>query len=199
MQESSRGADHGSDLCLHVSLYAGNCLEHVRTLMIGYRSGGTPGFPRNLRARDGIAGRRRGSSACQRPSNLPALRVARRYSPVGFDRQHILARPVGQPFSATTSTATMTGAQDQEPAPKPVTYEELSPEHKKKYDEVKALLEVDLIGSFERTRNHGIRWKGFSPEGALDNVDLSVPSEERTRALRQEMNYMVAHALHRHS
>ena len=70
-----------------------------------------------------------------------------------------------------------------------------SPEHKKKYDEIKALLEADLIGSFERTRNHGIRWKGFSPEGALDNVDLSVPSEERTRALRQEMNYMVAHAL----
>ena len=30
-------------------------------------------------------------------------------------------------------------------------------------------------------------------------MDLSVPSEERTRALRQEMNYMVAHALHRHS
>ena len=93
----------------------------------------------------------------------------------------------------------MTGAQDQESAPKPVTYEELSPEHKKNYDEIKALLEADLIGSFERTRNHGIRWKGFSPEGALDNVDLSVPSEERTRALRQEMNYMVAHALHRHS
>ena len=38
-----------------------------------------------------------------------------------------------------------------------------------------------------------------SPEGALDNVDLSVPSEERTRALRQEMNYMVAQTLHRHS
>ena len=93
----------------------------------------------------------------------------------------------------------MTGAQDQEPASKPVTYEELPPEHKKKYDEIKALLEADLIGSFERTRNHGIKWKGFSPEGALDNVDLSVPSEERTRALRQEMNYMVAHALHRHS
>ena len=51
----------------------------------------------------------------------------------------------------------MTGAQDQEPAPRPVTYEELSPEHKKKYDEIKALLEADLIGSFERTRNHGIR------------------------------------------
>ena len=84
----------------------------------------------------------------------------------------------------------MTGAQDQAPVPpvtKPVTYEELTPEHKQKYDEVKAQFEADLIGSFERTRNHGIRWKGFSPEGALDNVDLSVPSEERTRALRQEI------------
>ena len=35
--------------------------------------------------------------------------------------------------------------------------------------------------------------------GCYNNVDLSVPSEERTRALRQEMNYMVAHTLHRHS
>jgi hypothetical protein len=29
-------------------------------------------------------------------------------------------------------------------------------------------------------------------------VDLSLLSEERTRALRQEVNYMVAHSLHRH-
>ena len=101
--------------------------------------------------------------------------------------------------SSTTSTAEMTGPQDQAPVAKPVTYEELTPEHKQKYDEVKALFEADLIGSFERTRNHGIRWKGFSPEGTLDNVDLSVPSEERTRALRHEMNYMVAHMLHLHS
>ena len=96
----------------------------------------------------------------------------------------------------------MTGPQDQAPVPpvtKPVTYEELTPEHKQKYDEVKAQFEADLIGPFKRTRNHGIRWKEFSSEGALDNVDLSVPSEERTRALRQEMNYMVAHTLHRHS
>ena len=96
----------------------------------------------------------------------------------------------------------MTGSQDQAPVPpvtKPVTYEELTSEHKQKFDEVKAQFEADLIGYFERTRNHGIRWKVFSPEGALDNVDLSVPSEERTRALRQEMNYMVAHMLHRHS
>ena len=44
------------------------------------------------------------------------------------------------------------------------------------------------------THKHGIRWKGFSPKGALDEVDLSVPSEKRTRALRQEVNYMVAHS-----
>ena len=56
MQESSRGADRSSDLHLHVTLYAGNCLEHVCSLLIGYRSGGTPGFPQNLRARDGNCG-----------------------------------------------------------------------------------------------------------------------------------------------
>jgi hypothetical protein len=81
----------------------------------------------------------------------------------------------------------------------PVTYKELIPEHKQKFDEMKALIEANLIGSFERIRHHGIRWKGLSPEGALDGVDLSLPSEERTRALHQEVNYMVAHYLHRHS
>jgi hypothetical protein len=81
----------------------------------------------------------------------------------------------------------------------PVTYEELTPEHRKKFDEIKALFEADLIGSFKRTRHHGIRWKGFSLEGGLDGVDLSLPSKERTRALRQEVNYIVAHSLHRYS
>jgi hypothetical protein len=80
-----------------------------------------------------------------------------------------------------------------------VTYEELTLEHKQKFNEIKALFEADLIGSFERTHHHGIRWKGFSPESALDGVDPSLKSEERTRALRQEVNYMVAHSLHRHS
>ena len=41
--------------------------------------------------------------------------------------------------------------------------------------------------------------EGFSSEGALDNVDLSVSSEECTRALHQEVNYIVAHSIHRHS
>jgi hypothetical protein len=81
----------------------------------------------------------------------------------------------------------------------PATYEELTPKHKQKFDEIKALFEADLIESLERTRHHGIRWKGLSSEGALDGVDLSLPSGERTRALRQKVNYMVAHSLHWHS
>jgi hypothetical protein len=112
------------------------------------------------------------------PGSLPGHRAACRCSPVGFDRQHILARPVG-PSSSTTSTSTARMSKEN-----PITYEELSAENKQKYDEIKALFEADLIGSFERTHLHGIRWKGFSPEGALDDVDLSVPSEDRTKALR---------------
>jgi hypothetical protein len=81
----------------------------------------------------------------------------------------------------------------------PIMYEELTPEHKQKFDEIKAIFEIDLIGSFVRTRHHGVRWKGFSPKGALDGVDLSLPSEERIRALRHEVNYMVTHSLHQHS
>ncbi|KAK1670476.1 hypothetical protein QYE76_058635 [Lolium multiflorum] len=52
----------------------------------------------------------------------------------------------------------------------PVTYEDLTDELKKKYDEVKTILEADLIGSFHRTRSHGIGGKG-SPEGALDGMN----------------------------
>ncbi|KAK1602279.1 hypothetical protein QYE76_018105 [Lolium multiflorum] len=84
-------------------------------------------------------------------------------------------------------------------AGEPVKYEDLPPEHKKKYDDLKAILEAELIGAFEKTRSHGIKFKGFQPEGALDGLDLSLPSDERTRALRQEVNYAVAHSLHRHS
>ncbi|KAK1684487.1 hypothetical protein QYE76_045335 [Lolium multiflorum] len=80
-----------------------------------------------------------------------------------------------------------------------ITYEELPPDHKKKYDELKAICEAELIGSFEKTRSHGVRFKGFTPQGVLEGVDLSLPSQERTQALRQEINYVVAHSLHRHS
>jgi hypothetical protein len=64
-----------------------------------------------------------------------------------------------------------------------VTYEELTPEHKQKFDEIKALFEADLIRSFERTHHDGIRWKGFSLEGAIDGMNLFLPSEECTRSL----------------
>jgi hypothetical protein len=40
----------------------------------------------------------------------------------------------------------------------PIPYEELPAEHKQKYDKIKALFEADLIGSFEKTRHHGVRW-----------------------------------------
>jgi hypothetical protein len=46
----------------------------------------------------------------------------------------------------------------------PVMYEELTPEHKQKFDEIKALFKAYLIGSFERTRHHGIRWRGSRPK-----------------------------------
>jgi hypothetical protein len=123
----------------------------------------------------------------------PDSRVAFRRPSGGLGRQHILARPVGH-STPTTSTPSVRMSKGD-----PVTYEEMTLEHKQKFDEIKALFEADLVGSFERTHHHGIRWKGFLPEGALDGVDLSLPSEERTRALRQEVNYMVAHSLHRHS
>jgi hypothetical protein len=133
------------------------------------------------------------------PRSLPAPRVACRCSPMGFDRQHILARLVGPSSSTSSSPLTSSTADGRMARDDPITYEELSAEHKQRYDEIKAQFEADLIGSFERTRNHGVRWRGFSPEGALDGVDLSTPSEDRTRALRQEVNYAVAHSLHRHS
>jgi hypothetical protein len=40
----------------------------------------------------------------------------------------------------------------------PITYEELLAEHKQKYDEIRALFETDLIGSFEKTHHHGVKW-----------------------------------------
>jgi hypothetical protein len=128
-----------------------------------------------------------------RGSGPPVPHVACRHPSVGFGRQHILARPVG-PSTSTTSISVVGMSKGD-----PVTYEELTTEHKQKFDEIKALFEANLIRSFERTRHHGIRWKGFSPKGALNGVDLSLLSKECTRALRQEVNYMVAHSLHRHS
>ncbi|KAK1629509.1 hypothetical protein QYE76_003824 [Lolium multiflorum] len=80
------------------------------------------------------------------------------------------SRPVGQSSATSTSTPTTEMAEEQ------ITYEDLPAEHKKKYDELKAIVEVELIGSFEKTRSHGIRFKGFTPQGVLEGLDLSLPS-----------------------
>ncbi|KAK1626496.1 hypothetical protein QYE76_000811 [Lolium multiflorum] len=76
------------------------------------------------------------------PKLFPGLRVARRCSPVGFDR-NTFWHARGQASSSTTSPSTSEMADGT-----PVTYEDLTDELKKKYDEVKAILEADLIGSF---------------------------------------------------
>ena len=98
MQESFRGADHGSDLRLHVSLYAGNYSEHVYTLLIGYRSGGTPGFPQNLRVRDWIRAVDEGAVPASAPatSRLFVLPVAARRW-VSTDNSFELSTFFGQP------------------------------------------------------------------------------------------------------
>ncbi|KAK1653799.1 hypothetical protein QYE76_071604 [Lolium multiflorum] len=47
-------------------------------------------------------------------------------------------------------------------------------EHKKKYDELKAIREAELIGSFETTRSHNIKLKGNTcPSHGVNTVDLS--------------------------
>jgi hypothetical protein len=69
----------------------------------------------------------------------------------------------------------------------------LSEEHKQKYDEIKAAFEADLIGSFERTRHHGIRWKGFSSEGALDEVDLLLRKNVRELSARKSTTWWLTH------
>jgi hypothetical protein len=46
----------------------------------------------------------------------------------------------------------------------PVTYEELTPEHKQKFDEIKALFEADLIRSFERTTTMASGGRGSCPK-----------------------------------
>jgi hypothetical protein len=46
----------------------------------------------------------------------------------------------------------------------PVMYEELTLEHKQKFDEIKALFEADLIRSFERTATTASGGRGSRPK-----------------------------------
>ena len=55
-------------------------------------------------------------------------------------------------------------------------------------------LAKEVLAHFTWTHNGGIRFTG-NPKSALDGIDLSFPSEECSQALRQEVNYMIHHAL----
>ncbi|KAK1602928.1 hypothetical protein QYE76_037375 [Lolium multiflorum] len=56
-------------------------------------------------------------------------------------------------------------------ADEPVKYEELPEEFKKKYDEIKSVFEADLIGSFTKTRSHGIGGKGSHPMSLVNTLE----------------------------
>ncbi|KAK1665412.1 hypothetical protein QYE76_053571 [Lolium multiflorum] len=70
--------------------------------------------------------------------------------------------PVGPSYATTTSTSEM--------AEEPIKYEDLPPEHKKKYDELKATFEADLIGSSRRPVRTGSSLKGSNPKRVALNV-----------------------------
>ncbi|KAK1618445.1 hypothetical protein QYE76_023962 [Lolium multiflorum] len=76
-----------------------------------------------------------------------------------------------------------------------ITYEDLPPDHKKKYDELKAIVEAELIGSFEKTRSHGIGFKGFTPQGVLDGLDLSLPSDVPEPCDRKSTTWWPIHCI----
>ncbi|KAK1615025.1 hypothetical protein QYE76_020542 [Lolium multiflorum] len=96
--------------------------------------------------------RRLGGVSASRSSRLfPALLVLTAAPPVGFGDQHIL-HAGGTIVYINHIAIYIEMAADGTP----VTYEELPAELKKKYDEIKVTLEADLIGSFQRTRSHGI-------------------------------------------
>ncbi|KAK1649060.1 hypothetical protein QYE76_066865 [Lolium multiflorum] len=173
-------------------IYPRELIEAIHTFLARYRSGGTPcaagRVPEHLR--DDVEG-----------PGPAALEASRLFVLLNHSHRWVLAgNTFGTPggTSGQSSAATMSSSASQIVG-EPVKYEDLPPEHKKRYDELKAILEANLIGAFEKTRSHGIKFKGFQPEGALDGLDLSLPSDERTRALRQEVNYAVAHSLHRHA
>jgi hypothetical protein len=72
--------------------------------------------------------------------------------------------------------------------------DDLTAEHKRKYNQVMADLGKEVLKQYMWTGNVEIRYIG-DPESALSGIDLSVPLEERSQALRQEVNYMIHHAI----
>jgi hypothetical protein len=78
----------------------------------------------------------------------------------------------------------------------PITYEEMSEEHKQKYDEIKAAFEADLLSSFERTRHHGIRWKGFSSEGhSMKWIYLPLQKNVLGLSVKRSITWWLTHCI----
>ena len=61
----------------------------------------------------------------------------------------------------------------------PPTLDDLTGEHRRKYDQVMAGLTEEVLKYFMWTRSGGIKCTG-TLESTLDGVDLSVPSEEHS-------------------
>ncbi|KAK1651808.1 hypothetical protein QYE76_069613 [Lolium multiflorum] len=98
--------------------------------------------------------------------SLPLFVLLNHRSPVVWGNTFSHAR--WDSFATSTSTPTSEMAEEQ------IKYEDLPAEHKKKYDELKAICEAELIGSFEKTRSHGIEFKGDTrPLCGVNMVDLS--------------------------
>ncbi|KAK1681779.1 hypothetical protein QYE76_042627 [Lolium multiflorum] len=97
-----------------------------------------------------------GSSCCSA--------IARRWVLEG----NTFGTPGGPPSATSTSTSTSEMAEEQ------ITYKDLPAEHKKKYDELKAIREAELIGSSETTRSRNIKLKGNTGlSHGVNTVDLS--------------------------
>ncbi|KAK1605605.1 hypothetical protein QYE76_029278 [Lolium multiflorum] len=165
-------------------------LKQSITFLTRYRSGGTPRNRRDVcRSFAGHRPRDQDPPVVPEP---PGSSCCSRCSPVGFG-QH--SRPV---IFSGTGTSTTTASTSAAEMADPVTYEELPEEHKKKYDEIKALFEADLIGSFEKTRRHGVRWKGFSHLKNLisgisceSSQGIDAPSGNRQRKRCEETNLVL--------
>ncbi|KAK1641775.1 hypothetical protein QYE76_059580 [Lolium multiflorum] len=133
-----------------------------------------------------------------RPRSSMNLGVVYRQVARPSNRQDVAGRLAGRrevTHSGTpggTSSATSTSTPTSEMAEEQITYEDLPAEHKKKYDELKAIVDAELIGSFEKTRSHGIRFKGFTPQGVLDGVDcLSLRGTYQSPATGDQLRWPI--------
>ncbi|WVZ93302.1 hypothetical protein U9M48_039294 [Paspalum notatum var. saurae] len=76
----------------------------------------------------------------------------------------------------------------------PLTFNDLTDEHREVYEKAMTLLQEKLIKHFMWTHSSNIRCIGY-PKLALDGINISTPSKQHNQALGEEMNTMIHHAL----